>query len=164
MNIRKANTGDAEHVSKLLIENWLLSLGEFIPKKDLQEYHNMTYNTAKLQELIKNKANECIVVEDDDVLCAWLMLKEDRPFAKIYLSSLYVSGSHQGKGIGNELINRAFNTAKKKGFQEIHIGVFSENVRALKLYEKLGFDFYSEEEFKMGNTIAMHRIGKKKLV
>ncbi|MDP2037384.1 MAG: hypothetical protein Q8L04_08370, partial [Ignavibacteria bacterium] len=47
------------------------------------------------------------------------------------------------------------------GFKEIYIGVMIQNKRALRWYKKLGFDFFEELPFAMGNTSVPHLIGRK---
>ncbi len=47
--------------------------------------------------------------------------------------------SEWGKGLGYEMTRKAIETAKLLGFRQIELEVFSENERAVKLYEKSGF-------------------------
>ena len=44
-----------------------------------------------------------------------------------------------GLGLGTVLISRALEQAKKNGFTQVELGVFSGNERARGLYRKLGF-------------------------
>ena len=44
-----------------------------------------------------------------------------------------------GLGLGTILIARALEQAKKNGFTQVELGVFSDNERARGLYRKLGF-------------------------
>ncbi len=45
-----------------------------------------------------------------------------------------------GKGIGSMLMNEALRIAKEKGFKKIQLEVMENNERAIKLYEKFGFE------------------------
>jgi len=45
-----------------------------------------------------------------------------------------------GKGIGSMLMNEALRIAKEKGFKKIQLEVMANNERAIRLYEKFGFE------------------------
>lgn len=45
-----------------------------------------------------------------------------------------------GKGIGSALMSEALRIAKEKGFKKIQLEVMANNERAIKLYEKFGFE------------------------
>lgn len=44
-----------------------------------------------------------------------------------------------GKGLGKIMLSKLLTEAKKAGFGQIELDVYSENIRARRLYEKLGF-------------------------
>lgn len=46
---------------------------------------------------------------------------------------------YRGRGIGRQLITEALERARKKGIERVELEVFSSNVAARALYEKLGF-------------------------
>lgn len=45
-----------------------------------------------------------------------------------------------GKGVGSALMSEALRIAKHKGFKKIQLEVMENNERAIKLYEKFGFE------------------------
>jgi GNAT superfamily N-acetyltransferase len=55
------------------------------------------------------------------------------------IDSLAVKESVRGFGIGSQLIDKVFQFAKSKGFNEVILEVVDTNPRAKKLYEKVGF-------------------------
>ncbi|MGL5329452.1 MAG: GNAT family N-acetyltransferase [Peptostreptococcaceae bacterium] len=50
------------------------------------------------------------------------------------------------KGIGNILINEIINQGKELGYEQIELGVYSDNIKAQILYEKLGFEVWGREK------------------
>ena len=52
---------------------------------------------------------------------------------------MVVADSHQGKGVGTLLGHHMMTWAKGK-FKKIALGVYSDNNRGVKFYEKLGFE------------------------
>lgn len=53
-------------------------------------------------------------------------------------------------GIGTELLSEMIAWAKKMGYEQIELEVICENVRAVTLYKKLGFEIYGtrDQSFK----------------
>ncbi|MGN0291158.1 MAG: GNAT family N-acetyltransferase, partial [Lachnospiraceae bacterium] len=47
---------------------------------------------------------------------------------------------YQSKGLGRILLAEGILTAKNAGYTQIELGVFSDNEKALRLYEKSGFE------------------------
>jgi ribosomal protein S18 acetylase RimI-like enzyme len=68
-----------------------------------------------------------------------LKLMEKPKSGEIYLSNFAVLPRKQGGGIGSEFIKNSTTKYKDEGFSIIGLDVEEENIRALKLYEKLGF-------------------------
>lgn len=53
-----------------------------------------------------------------------------------------VVGKWQGKGLGSALLFAAEEWAKKEALKQLELSVFSENRRALSLYEKFGYEIW----------------------
>ncbi len=57
-----------------------------------------------------------------------------------YLGGLAVHPEFAGKGIGNKMIQEIIAFVKEKGFLRIELSVATFNERAIRLYEKNGFE------------------------
>ncbi len=57
------------------------------------------------------------------------------------LVKFYLSASQRGKGIGWQLMEKTFGSAKKNGFRQMYLESLPELTRAISLYEKAGFKF-----------------------
>jgi len=65
---------------------------------------------------------------------------------KGFIWGMYVSGEHQGKGIGRRLLEAAISEVKDRpGLEELLLQVASINKGARKMYERLGFVKYAIE-------------------
>ncbi len=64
--------------------------------------------------------------------------------------------SHWGEGIGSKLLEEIINFAKSNSFTVIDLQVRSDNIRAIRLYEKYGFAI-------SGTHPAFHRIGNENI-
>lgn len=59
---------------------------------------------------------------------------------RVYVSRMIVKKEYRNRGIGSEILAFLIEKAKELGFSEMTIGVDKDNVNALKLYRKFGFD------------------------
>lgn len=61
-----------------------------------------------------------------------------------WMIQVYVKPEHRGTGMSRALVEHLLDYAKDKVIQ-IHLGVWSENEPAIRLYKKLGFEIYGTE-------------------
>lgn len=62
------------------------------------------------------------------------------PDRRIYVSRMIVKKEYRGRGIGSEILAFLIEKAKSMGYSEMSLGVDKDNVAALSLYRKYGFD------------------------
>ncbi len=61
-----------------------------------------------------------------------------------WMIQVYVRPEHRGTGMARALVEHLLDYAKGRVVQ-IHLGVWSENEPAIRLYKKLGFEVYGTE-------------------
>ena len=89
---------------------------------------------------------EVLVAEDNGILVAsgYAKTVQSKPYQKFeqhaYLGFMFVDPDYRGQGVNNRIVEGLTNWAKSKGLYEIRLEVYSENVAALRAYEKAGFD------------------------
>ena len=65
---------------------------------------------------------------------------------KIELSAMYVMKDHAGNGVGRRLLDEALaETRKLNGIEIINLTVTADNLPAVRLYSKLGFQSFGRE-------------------
>ena len=57
-----------------------------------------------------------------------------------YLGFMFVAPEHRGKGINQNIIDRLISWSKSKGVHDHYLEVYSQNVAAIKAYQKAGFE------------------------
>lgn len=55
------------------------------------------------------------------------------------LKALYLDEKYHGKGLGRQLAQTAIDFARENGYGEMYLDCMSKSVKAIGLYEKLGF-------------------------
>ena len=75
-----------------------------------------------------------------------------------WMIQVYVRPAHRGSGMAAALVEHLLEHARRHVVQ-VHLGVWSENVPAIRLYERLGFATYGTEPrylFVNGRYIDEH--------
>ena len=90
-----------------------------------------------------------------------LPLETTRP--AILLNQLYVLKDHQGAGVAQALMEWAFDEARRRGAEELYLTVFTDNHRARRFYDRLGFEAVGHYAFKVGSHVDQDVIMRKAL-
>ena len=86
--------------------------------------------------------NLCLVGQSEERIVAQLRCVVDHSFAITRHTSVLgmsVDRNYRNQGIGTELMERAINWAKEKRIVRLELEVYTENIAAIRLYEKFGF-------------------------
>ncbi|RBW55706.1 GNAT family N-acetyltransferase [Tenacibaculum sp. E3R01] len=88
---------------------------------------------------------EVIVVVDNDmpVSSGYASIVTPKKYFKFdkfaYLGFMYTIPSHRGRGINKIVVQTLFDWIKSKKIHEVRLDVYTENIGAIKAYEKAGF-------------------------
>jgi ribosomal protein S18 acetylase RimI-like enzyme len=79
----------------------------------------------------------------------------------VEIQRLYVSHTWQGRGVAQKLMATAIEFAEMRGADQIWLGVWERNPRAIAFYKKCGFAEVGEHTFLLGSDpqrdIVMNR-------
>lgn len=81
----------------------------------------------------------------------------------ILLDQLYILKDHHGIGLAHGLMDWALDEAKRRGAEEIYLTVFPENRRAVRFYERYGFEPVGRYDFMVGQHADEDIIMRKML-
>ena len=106
---------------------------------------NLQRITEILDAVTKNERDFMVTAFIGDEVVGDLGVTTVRPHVK-YLHRGYLGMSirqkYTGMGLGSFMMEIALEQAKKNGFEQVELGVFSDNERAQGLYRKYGFKEY----------------------
>jgi ribosomal protein S18 acetylase RimI-like enzyme len=97
--------------------------------------------------------------EEDVVPVGYIKLIANMPYVGlegncIELEKIYVQQNYFGKHAGQLLMDKAIEHAIQNNFHYLFLGVWKENSRAVKFYEKNGFTVFSERSFQLGERLC----------
>lgn len=122
--IRKFDIKDIDDVMNIWITENIIA-HSFIPN----EYWKNNFKYVK--NILPNA--EIYVYLEDNFILGFIGLNDN------YIEGIFVDSKYQGKGIGTALLNKA-----KEIKQQLTLSVYKKNSRAIKFYQKNGFEITEE--------------------
>jgi ribosomal protein S18 acetylase RimI-like enzyme len=81
----------------------------------------------------------------------------------IEISRIYCEQAMIGKGVGKALMEACLDAGRRKGKEWIWLCVWEHNERAIRFYEKTGFERFGQHLFLLGQDLQNDWCMKKKL-
>lgn len=153
--IVKAQPKDAKLLSKIGAESFLTAHGHSAPKKDIDNYvtHNFNENTFKSDVLDDNNLYYLIYYNNKIAGYSKIIFNKANkniPAQNITnLSRLYLLEEFYNLGLGKILFDFNLQLCKKNNQIGIWLAVWVENQKAIKFYNKVGFNKVGDYNFKI---------------
>lgn len=162
--IRTATTHDAGKLAELAAVTFPLACPPGAAPADIQAHLEETLAEANFVDYLTDANITILVLDDDGQLNGYTMLiakpAGDPDVAAVLstlpateLSKCYVHPEHHGQGAATRLMQASLTNAADKGAAAVWLGVNSENAKAIRFYEKSGFQKVGTKSFKLGNTV-----------
>jgi GNAT superfamily N-acetyltransferase len=126
---------------------------------DLEIFLSDHLTEESLGEEMRNPESEFYFAEIESEPIAYFKLNtgnaqtELREAEGLEIERIYVLQGHQGKKIGELLINEIINIAKQRNKTYIWLGAWEINLRGISFYQKNGFVIFDKHQFKVGNDV-----------
>jgi len=148
MTIRRAQTKDKKQLYKLF---WGLHVGYH--REDLltgetailARYKNPKKTLKKeFDNYFKGKKYTIFVAEESKKLIGYICGSVQRKTGKVYnkeghIEDLYIVKERRNKGVGTKLIEVMINEFSKLKCTHLSIASYSQNIKAISLYRRLGY-------------------------
>lgn len=107
--------------------------------------HQFSY-IGILQEIILKDKDYFVFFMDIDTIASYGMLRGWTEGYEIPSLGIMTDGNYQGKGISKLMMDHLHETAKQRNCERIRLTVYKENLKAVSLYKKLGYQFFDKNE------------------
>lgn len=169
MKIRKINIDDLETLRNLSIQTFKETFEEVNTEEDMQKYLDENLSIEKLKSELENPNSEFYFAENNDGILGYLKLNfKDAQTEKLEenhfeIERIYVLKVFLGQKFGQILFDKAIEIGRKKNLEYVWLGVWEENHRAIKFYEKNGFEIFGKHDFVLGKDVQTDLLMKLKL-
>ena len=156
-HVRRASVEDAELLADLGARTFDETFSTENSPEDMAAYLAASFGVGRLTEELADPLSVFFVAEVDGSAAGYAKLhaggvsagvEGQRP---IELVRLYVSREWLGRGVGQALMRRCIDEARRMGFQTIWLGVWERNHRAQAFYRKWDFYEVGEHIFQLGS-------------
>lgn len=179
---RRAVGGDAAQVSKLIGSTWAKFFAYSVTEADLETYLTTTVSEAQIRREITSDRTDLFLLAyatptnaenkaaaETDTIIGVAQLKLDTVDFNltteypVELHRLYIDSNHQGSGLAGGLLRYTEDTCREIGKRGLWLGVWEDNARGIRFYEKMGFERRGEHSFWVGESQRRDWIMEKAL-
>lgn len=109
--------------------------------------------TDNLYELFRTPGSEYWIAEENGIIAGGCGVypTPGLPEGCAELVKFYLSSSQRGKGIGWQLMEKTFGSARRTGYKQLYLESLPELSKAISLYEKADFKFIPGPMGKSGH-------------
>jgi ribosomal protein S18 acetylase RimI-like enzyme len=155
--VRRAELIDAAPLAALAERTFRAAFGSTNTRENMDAHCAGAYGEIIQASEITNPKIETFVFDDGAELVGYMQLRwatappcvlASRPAE---IQRIYVDQRWHGKGIAQALMSQAFAAAVLGEADQVWLGVWENNPRALAFYQKLGFKKVGYHVFQLGN-------------
>ncbi len=155
---RDPRPDEAAALAELGRASFVDAFGHLYRPEDLNAFLDATYTPEVLNAELADANRVFRVAEDDGALIGYCKLGLDRSLdydaggvPTIELKQLYLRGNQTGGGIGGALMGWVFEQAQERGFEQVILSVWSENLGGQRFYRRHGFEKWGDTIFMVGS-------------
>lgn len=157
IKIIKATQKDTELLLNIGRQTFFEKFTENNSEENMLQYASEAYTFEKILSEVNNPNSQFYLATINDQTVGYLKINfgeaqtELQDPQALELERIYVLKEFQGKKIGQMLFDKTLEIAKKAAVNYVWLGVWEENLRAIKFYEKNGLKAFSKHIFMLGN-------------
>jgi ribosomal protein S18 acetylase RimI-like enzyme len=135
----------------------------------MDRYLTESYSLHRLADEIGNKDSEFYFARQGSQVIGYLKMNsgliqtELKATNGIEIERIYVLKEYHGKQVGQMLYEWALRLAQDRKFDYVWLGVWEHNRRAIRFYEKNGFEPFDKHIFRLGDDEQTDIMMKKDL-
>ena len=167
--VRKADLSDLAALQQVGRDTFFETFAQSNTEADMKKYLEQSFNETKVKEELTNPDSLLFIAWDDDQPIGYLKVNVDKAQTELQdktaleIERIYVRSTHHGKNVGHLLYEKALEIALRQKKAYIWLGVWEENPRAIRFYEKNGFIAFDKHIFRMGEDEQTDILMKKVL-
>ena len=156
MNIRTAKISDLNILKEIGKRTFIETFASENSSENITEYLESAFTTEKLMSELTNMNSDFYFAEMEGEVVGYLKVNFNDSQTELKVSNaleierIYVLKEFHSKKVGQLLYDKAIEIAKNKNLKNVWLGVWEQNPRAIRFYEKNGFKVFDKHIFKLG--------------
>lgn len=169
LNIYQISETQLPTLQKIATATFLAAYAHQNDAKFMDSYIGEYFSETHLINELRNKDSKFYFVELAGELIGYLKLNvgsaqtEHKLEDALEIERIYVIAAQQGKGWGSALIDFSMDVARAAACTQVWLGVWNENLAAIRFYEKNGFEVFGAHSFNLGGLSQIDLMMKKRV-
>lgn len=157
VTIIKASLNDIEQLQLIARKTFYDTFASVNSVENMTTYLEEEFSISTLSTQLTNPFSEFYFALQNNAIIGYLKLNvgssqiEIKQNKSIEIERIYVLQEFFGKGVGQQLLEKAIKIAQLKNAHYLWLGVWEENPRAIQFYKKNGFVAFDKHIFTLGN-------------
>lgn len=167
--VSKTSLEDLKAVQLIARETFFETFAEFNTEADMNKYLNENFSDEKIGAELSNPDSLFFIAWEDERAIGYLKVNsglaqtELQDQSSLEIERIYVKNTYHGKKVGQLLYEKALEIARLQNKSYLWLGVWEENPKAIRFYEKNGFVAFDKHIFKFGEDEQTDVMMKKVL-
>ncbi|AGX43886.1 GNAT family N-acetyltransferase [Clostridium saccharobutylicum] len=154
--IKECSLEDIEKIKYISEKTFYETFSNENTKEDMENYLKENFSYGQIESEMKNNGSRFYIVKNNEEVVAYMKLNFDKAQTEIghnntlEVQRIYVLQEYKSKHIGKMLMKKATEIGENNNLNYIWLGVWEQNINAIKFYEKQGFEKFDTHIFKLG--------------
>ncbi len=136
---------------------------------DFEAYVSVAFDPDTLERELLAGASEFYFSKTGGQTAGYLKINhppaQDEDFGQncLEIQRIYTLSTSYGQGLGEALLNKAIDIARFYSYDFVWLGVWEHNPRAIRFYQKHGFEVFGHHSFLFGSDLQTDDLMRKLL-
>ncbi|TSJ47982.1 GNAT family N-acetyltransferase [Fluviicola chungangensis] len=169
MDIRKATGQDVEELAAIGKQTFAETFSSQNSEENMNAYLESGFSIQKLEAELADPDTDFYFAELNGKTIGYLKVNtgnsqtELKDKNALEIERIYVLKKFHGKKVGQILFEKAIELASEKNLEYVWLGVWEQNPRAIRFYEKNGLEAFDKHIFKLGNDEQIDIMMRRKI-
>lgn len=161
VTVRRAHAGDINRLADLAVRSFRDTFEEDNDPGDIDDYLSSSLTAESVGSELSDAHNIFLVASIDNndppagyaKLCVGSQYPRVIDESAVEIERIYADKPVIGRGVGAALMRACLMEAEKLGCQTIWLGAWERNERAIRFYERRGFEIVASRHFTLGTDL-----------
>ncbi|MCE7065133.1 GNAT family N-acetyltransferase [Dyadobacter sp. CY326] len=165
----QASLEDLAILQQIARETFFETFAEANTEADMKKYLAENFSNEKMTAELNNLESQFFIAWHDQSPVGYLKVNfgmaqtELKDSTSLEIERIYVKNAYHGKEVGQILYEKSLKIAQLRNNAFLWLGVWEENKKAIRFYEKNGFVAFDKHIFKFGEDEQTDIMMKKVL-
>lgn len=157
VHILEVTPDDIEYLVEVSRQTFRETFGPHNTKHDIEKYLKEQLSEDQLVRELHNKNSTFFFAKSGAEVIGYLKLNTGEAQTEVIdpggmeVERIYILEEYQGKGYGQQLLEKAVTEARNQNLSFIWLGVWERNTKAIEFYKKYGFTHLGVHTFVLGD-------------